>query len=401
MSGMARTSHRNGVEMLSPKIEVFLFLSAVFLLLLGLVMVASSSMHLGERYGNIYHFFNRHVLAIVLGVVAAVVVTQIAMRWWEKMSTNLFFIGLLLLILVLIPGIGKEVNGAVRWIPFGSFNVQPAEYIKLLAILYLSGYLVRREIEVRHSTWAFVKPLILLVFACLLLMMQPDFGTATVLLITAFGMLFIGGAALWQFGALLGLAILSLTALVMISPYRMSRVTSFLDPWSDPLNSGYQLAQALIAFGRGEWFGVGLGNGIQKQFYLPEAHTDFLMAVIGEELGLFGTLLVIAVFGVLVWRIFLIGTKAELNGDRFSAYVAYGLGLWIGLQAFINVGVNIGLLPTKGLTLPFMSYGSNSIIVCIVSIGILFRIHSENQEYETENNGSNSSNGGGERWLSA
>ena len=210
-------------------------------------------------------------------------------------------------------------------------------------------------------------------------MFQPDFGTTAVLLMTAFGMLFLGGAPLWQFAALLTLAIGALLALIWVSPYRLERVTSFLNPWEHVQDSGYQLAQALIAFGRGEWIGVGLGNGIQKQFYLPEAHTDFVMAVIGEEFGLLGTLLVICMFGVIVWRSYVIGACAETRGDRYAAYVAYGLGLWLGMQAFVNIGVNVGLLPTKGLTLPFLSYGSNSLIVCCIAIGMLSRVRYENQ----------------------
>jgi cell division protein FtsW len=219
----------------------------------------------------------------------------------------------------------------------------------------------------------------LLLLACAMLMAQPDFGTTAVLLMTAFGMLFLGGAPLWQFALLLLLAIGALLALIWVSPYRLERVTTFLNPWEHAQDSGYQLSQALIAFGRGEWTGVGLGNGIQKQFYLPEAHTDFVMAVIGEEFGLLGTLLVICMFGLIVWRSYAIGARAERRGDRYAAYVAYGLGLWLGMQAFINIGVNVGLLPTKGLTLPFLSYGSNSLIVCCIAIGMLSRVRYENQ----------------------
>ncbi|RTZ81471.1 MAG: cell division protein FtsW, partial [Gammaproteobacteria bacterium] len=229
-----------------------------------------------------------------------------------------------------------------------------------------------------HTIWGVIKPLALVLLAALLLMAQPDFGTTVVILATALGLLFLGGAPLWQFGLLIAGVVLGGAALVITSPYRLERVTSFLNPWADPLDSGYQLSQALIAFGRGEWTGVGLGNGIQKQFYLPEAHTDFIMAVIGEEFGLLGTLAVILLFSILVWRAFAIGAAAEAAGKRFGAYVAYGIGLWIGMQAFINIGVNVGMLPTKGLTLPFISYGSNSIIVTLVAIGVLLRIHWEN-----------------------
>jgi cell division protein FtsW len=267
----------------------------------------------------------------------------------------------------------------MRWVAAGPLSLQTSEFMKIFVVLYMAGYLVRRQIEVAHSLWGFVKPIILLIIACSLLMFQPDFGTTAVLLMTAFGMLFLGGAPLWQFAALLSLAIGALMALIWVSPYRLERVTSFLNPWEHAQDSGYQLAQALIAFGRGEWTGVGLGNGIQKQFYLPEAHTDFVMAVIGEEFGLLGTLLIICMFGIIVWRSYAIGARAEERGDRYAAYLAYGLGLWLGMQSFINVGVNVGLLPTKGLTLPFLSYGSNSLIVCCTAIGMLLRVRFENQ----------------------
>jgi cell division protein FtsW len=362
-----------------------LLLSASLLLLgLGVVMVASASLHLGERYGDAFHYLQRHLLALALGGIGALVIARTPTAWWQRSSALLYFLGIGLLVVLLIPGVGKQVNGAVRWVAVGPFNLQPSEFMKLFMILYLAGYLVRRQVEVAHSIWAFLKPMLLLVLAATLIMLQPDFGTTAVLLATALGMLFLGGARLWQFAVLLAGALAALAALVVASPYRMERITSFLNPWADPLDSGYQLAQALIAFGRGEWTGVGLGNGIQKQFYLPEAHTDFLMAVIGEEFGLLGTLVIVALFGLVVWRAYAIGAAAEARGARFAAYVAYGIGLWIGLQAFINIGVNVGLLPTKGLTLPFMSYGSNSLIVCLLAVGMLARIQFENRRGDAE-----------------
>jgi cell division protein FtsW len=385
MSAMARI---RGGEMPRLNIPDPLLLGVVLTLVaLGLVMVASASMHLGGRWGNPYHFVDRQMLALALGAIGALLMWSIPLAWWEKASTTFYFVALGLLLLVLLPGLGKTVNGATRWIAVGPFNLQTSEFMKLALVLYMAGYLVRRQVEVAHSLWGFIKPMILVTLACSLLMLQPDFGTTTVLLATALGMLFLGGAPLWQFMALLGLAGTAMVGLVLISPYRMARVTSFLDPWADPLNTGYQLSQALIAFGRGEWFGVGLGNGIQKQFHLPEAHTDFLMAVIGEEFGLVGTLAVIALFGLLVWRAFAIGAAAEGRDARFAAYAAYGVGLWLGLQAFINLGVNVGLLPTKGLTLPFMSYGSNSLIVGCAAIGLLLRIQRENCSDGSEGGG--------------
>ncbi|MCB1790982.1 MAG: putative lipid II flippase FtsW [Gammaproteobacteria bacterium] len=380
MSSMARPW--GVVQIRMPGMDGVLVSAVLLLVALGIVMVASASMHLGERTGDSLRFVDRHLFALVLGVALGWLVFRTPMHWWHRWSTAMFFVGFLLLLLVFVPGLGREANGALRWVAAGPLSLQTSEFMKVFIVLYMAGYLVRRQIEVAHTVWGFVKPILLLVLACAALMMQPDFGTTAVLLMTAFGMLFLGGAPLWQFASLLALAVSALVALVWVSPYRMERVTTFLNPWAHAQDSGYQLAQALIAFGRGEWMGVGLGNGIQKQFYLPEAHTDFVMAVIGEEFGLVGTLLVIAMFGLIVWRAYAIGAVAEARGDRYAAYVAYGIGLWLGMQAFINIGVNVGLLPTKGLTLPFLSYGSNSMIVCCVAVAVLLRVRYENRTAE-------------------
>lgn len=380
MSLAPSMAHARGAGALRlPGLDGWLLAATLALVALGVVMVASASMHLSVRGGDPLHYVNRHLFALGLGLLSAWLVFLTPSRWWHSAGTALYFVGIGLLLLVFVPGLGREANGAMRWVAAGPLSLQTSEFMKIFVVLYMAGYLVRRQVEVAHSVWGFVKPILLLVIACVLLMLQPDFGTTAVLLATAFGLLFLGGAPLWQFALLLSLAGAALAALVVVSPYRLERVTTFLNPWADAQNAGYQLAQALIAFGRGEWAGVGLGNGIQKQFHLPEAHTDFVMAVIGEEFGLLGTLLVIAMFGLIVWRAFAIGARAEARGDRYAAYVAYGLGLWLGLQAFINIGVNVGLLPTKGLTLPFVSYGSNSLIVCCVAVGLLSRLHFENQ----------------------
>lgn len=376
-TAMARP--RGAADLRMPGMDAVLVMAVSVLLAFGIIMVASASMHLGERNGQALHYVNRHLIALLLGFAAAWLAYRTPTAWWQKSSTLLYFAGLGLLLLVFVPGLGREANGAQRWIAAGPLSLQTSEFMKVFLVLYMSGYLVRRQLEVAHSMWGFVKPILLLLLACSLLMLQPDFGTTAVLLMTAFGMLFLGGAPLWQFALLLLLAIGALVVLIWISPYRLERVTTFLNPWEHAQDAGYQLAQALIAFGRGEWAGVGLGNGIQKQFYLPEAHTDFVMAVIGEEFGLVGTLLVICMFALIVWRSYAIGARAEARGDRYAAYVAYGLGLWLGMQAFINIGVNVGLLPTKGLTLPFLSYGSNSLIVCCVAVGMLLRVRYENQ----------------------
>jgi cell division protein FtsW len=376
----ASVGRNRGAQQL-PDLDYTLLAAALALVGFGLVMVASASLHLADRSFNAPFFYViRHLIALCIGFAAAAVVARVPLKLWERAGTFLYFVGLLLLVLVLMPGLGREANGAVRWIPVGPFSLQSSELMKFFAVVYIAAYLVRRREEVARTLWGFVKPMILLMVACSLILMEPDFGTATVMLGTALGMLFLGGVPVWQFLVLLGMAGISLGALVLYSPYRLQRVTTFLDPWADPLNAGYQLTQALIAFGRGEWFGVGLGNGIQKQFYLPEAHTDFLLAVIGEEFGLAGTITVIFLFGFIVWKGFRIGARAERQHQLFGAYVAYGLAIWVGLQAFVNIGVNVGLLPTKGLTLPLMSYGGNSIIVACVLISMLLRIDLETRQ---------------------
>jgi cell division protein FtsW len=301
------------------------------------------------------------------------------MTQWQKLGPLLVFLGLILLLVLLIPGVGRSANGATRWISLGGFNLQSSEFMKLFMVLYIAGYLVRRQDEVARSFWGFAKPMLLLIITSSLILLQPDFGTTVVLFATATGMLFLGGVVLYQFAMLIVVAGVAGWALIYFSPYRWQRMTTYLNPWDDPFNTDFQLSQALIAFGRGEINGVGLGNGIQKQFYLPEAHTDFIMAVVGEEFGLLGTLGVILLFGFITWRAFQIGLKAEQDARRFSSFVAYGLGLWLGMQAFINIGVNVGMLPTKGLTLPFMSYGSNSIIVACMMIALLLRIDFESR----------------------
>ena len=370
-------------------LDYWLLGAALILLCFGLVMVTSASVTISDRMsGSPFFYVQRHLFALLLGLLAAFALFQVPMQKWQRWGPLLVFLGFIMLSMLLIPGIGKTVNGATRWIPLGVFNLQGSEFMKLFMVLYLAGYLVRRQNEVIQSFWGFAKPMLLLVLASYLILLQPDFGTTVVMFATAVGMLFLGGVVLYQFAILVGLAGVAGGLLIFLSPYRWERVTTFLNPWDDPYNTDFQLTQALIAFGRGELTGVGLGNGIQKQFYLPEAHTDFIMAVVGEEFGLIGTLGVILLFAFIVWRAFQIGARAEARKERFSAYVAYGLGLWLAMQAFINIGVNVGMLPTKGLTLPFMSYGGNSIIVVCLGIALLLRIdHEARVSREPENRG--------------
>lgn len=355
-----------------------LVISCLSLLLFGFVMVASASLHLGVKLtGDVFYFPTRQLLHMVFGLVLGVFVAATPMRVWEKWGMKLFITGLLLLIVVLIPGLGVEVNGSRRWLSIAGVRIQVSEIIKYFSVIYMAGYVTRHRETVQKSAFGLLNPLILFSVACVLLLLEPDFGSAVVILMIAMGIMFLAGARLSQFVILLGSVALLMTLLVYFSPYRLKRVTSFMDPWADPLGTGFQLTHALISFGRGEWLGVGLGSGVQKLFYLPEAHTDFIFSVIAEELGLLGVITVIALFSLLVWRIFAIGAAAEQAGQRFWAFVAYGLGIWFGFQSFVNMGVNMGLLPTKGLTLPLMSYGGGSIMVMCCAIALLFRVHSE------------------------
>lgn len=370
-----RTRRRDRSE---PVIDGLLLVCVLGLLGLGFVMVASASLPIGTRdYADPFFFVVRHGIALGLALICGLVCFAIPVQVWERSGIWLLLLSCGLLVLVLVPGIGRTVNGATRWIPLGPLNLQPSELIKFVAVIYLSGYLVRRQHEVTTSVVGFIRPMVLIGIAASLIMVQPDFGTTVVILATVMALLLLGGAALWPFALLFITIGAGLALLIWIEPYRLVRVTSFIDPFKDPFNTGYQLSHALIAMGRGEWFGVGLGNGIQKQFYLPEAHTDFLLAVIGEELGMFGVIGVIFTFALIAWRAFDIGARAQAMGDGFSAYAAHGFGLLLGMQAFISAGVNTGMLPTKGLPLPFISYGSNALIVSVMVAAVLLRIDFE------------------------
>lgn len=359
-------------------VDTLLLLTTLVLLLFGYVMVASASLHLGDKFAADSFYFPRHQLIhIAFGLAAGGFAAAVKLETWRNLSMPLYFVGLVLLILVLVPGIGKVVNGSSRWISLLGMRIQVSEVFKLIAVIYMASFIDRHINVVRSSVQGMIRPVLLLSVAALLLLKEPDFGATVVIMAVAMGMLFLAGASLWQFILLIAAFIGAGAILIMAAPYRVRRFFSFINPWDDPLNSDFQLSQALIAFGRGEWSGVGLGSSIQKMFYLPEAHTDFLFSIIGEELGLVGTTSVILLFMMLVWRAFAIGQLAENSGTRFSAFLAYGIGIWFGLQAFINMGVNMGLLPTKGLTLPLMSYGGGSVIVMCAALAILFRVRSE------------------------
>ncbi|MCG9726197.1 cell division protein FtsW [Vibrio brasiliensis] len=347
------------------------------LMLTGLVMVTSASFPISSRLTDQpFHFMFRHAIFLVLALSTSAVILQVPLKRWFDYSMWLLFLSIFLLIVVLVAG--KSVNGASRWIPLGLFNLQPAEVAKLSLFIFMSGYLVRKSEEVRSSFFGgFIKPIIVFATLASLLLLQPDLGTVIVMLVTLFGMLFIAGAKLTQFLALMVVGLVAVATLIYIEPYRMRRVTSFMDPWDDPFGSGYQLTQSLMAFGRGEWFGQGLGNSIQKLEYLPEAHTDFVFAVLAEELGFVGVVLVLMLIFSLVLKAIYIGRKAFENNQLFGGYLAFGIGIWFAFQTLVNVGAAAGMVPTKGLTLPLISYGGSSLIVMSVAVSILLRIDHE------------------------
>jgi cell division protein FtsW len=358
--------------------------TAVLLLGLGLVMVYSSSIAIAEagKYSGYQpaYFLIRHAVFVFIGGMAGFICFQFPMRFWEQAAPYLFMLGVLLLAIVLVPGIGKEVNGSRRWLSLGMFNLQPSEIMKVLAVLFAADYTVRKAALMHSLRKGFMPMLVVMLLTGGLLLREPDFGAFAVITVIAMGILFLGGMNWKLFASLIVLLLIGFVLLIWSSPYRLQRVIGFMDPWADPFGKGYQLSHALIAFGRGEWFGVGLGGSVEKLFYLPEAHTDFLLAVIAEELGLVGVLTVIALFACLVWRAFVIGNQAARLERCFSALVAQGVGLWLGAQTIINMGVNMGVLPTKGLTLPLLSFGGSGILANCCALAMLLRVDYENRQ---------------------
>lgn len=355
-----------------------LLFAVAALLGLGLIMVGSASISIAaSKLDQPLFYFNRQLIFAFIGLGLAWFVMTIRLSVWREMAPLLLFVGVGLLILVLIPSVGREVNGSRRWLPFGPVNVQVAEIIKLFSIIYVADYLQRHHGQLKGSFFKVFGPLILLGVAALLLLLQPDMGSVVVILSTVLAMLFLGGARLDVFAALMAILGGLFTILVWLAPYRLQRLQTFMDPWADPFGSGFQLTQALIAFGRGDWLGVGLGSSMQKLFYLPEAHTDFLYSILAEELGLIGAMSVLILFLVFIWRALAIGRAAEMSGQVFGSQIAYGIGTWLGIQACVNMGVNMGALPTKGLTLPLMSYGGSSLVLVCIAIALLFRVDLE------------------------
>jgi cell division protein FtsW len=358
----------------------------------GLVMLTSASISLAERNtGNPFFYLQRQLVAVVIGLAGAAVMMRIPTHVWERLGLALVCLAIALLMSVFIPGLGHTVNGSTRWLSIAGMNImQVSEPVRLLMLMYISGYAVRHRQELRERFVGFAKPMALVAGACVLLLLQPDFGASVVMLVISLSVLFIAGARLRDFFAF-GLAVAGALVLLAVSaPYRMARITAFLDPWADPYDSGFQLTQSLIAIGSGQWLGVGLGGSVQKLFYLPEAHTDFVFAVIAEELGLVGSLLLIGLFVVLISRALGIARESAANGRLYQANLAFGFAIWQGLQVFINIGVNMGILPTKGLTLPLISYGRSSLIVTLVGLGLLLRIDYENRQVAARARGSRS-----------
>jgi len=365
------------------EIDPMLLWPALALLLLGLVMVYSASIATAE--GSAFtrnqpaFFLVRHAVYLTVGLVAALIAFQIPLRFWQQFAPWLFVAGIVLLVIVLIPGIGKSVNGAQRWIDLGPLSVQPSEFMKLFVVLYAADYTARKLQKMDSFRHGFVPLAAVMMLVGALLLREPDFGAFVVIVGIAMGILFLGGINGRLFAFLIVAMLAAFAFLVWSSPYRWERIVSYMDPWQHAFGKGYQLSHALIAFGRGEWFGVGLGASVEKLFYLPEAHTDFLLAVIAEELGFVGVVTVVGLFALLAWRAFAVGRQALLLDRVYAGLVAQGIGIWIGFQSFINMGVNMGLLPTKGLTLPLMSFGGSGLVANCLALAVLLRVDYENR----------------------
>lgn len=368
---------------LAPEYDRVILMLYLILIFIGMVMVASSSIGIADQQTqDPFYYAKRQFLRILLSLMLIWVACKIPLEFWKNNGMALMLGSIVLLACVLIPGVGHTVNGSTRWLNFGVFTFQVSEIAKLFLIIYLSGYLIRRSEEVQTNTMGFIKPMMILAVASGLLLMEPDFGAAAVLLMTGLGLMFLGGVRFGQFILFVVGTFCIMGLLAVSSPYRLARITSFIDPWADPFNSGFQLTQSLIAIGSGGWFGAGLGGSIQKLFYLPEAHTDFLFAIFAEEFGVAGQVVLIGLFAMFAMRCFAIGKMVLLKQQVFAAYLAYGVGLLITLQAVINIGVNMGALPTKGLTLPFISYGGNSILSMSFAVGLVLRVYYEYQVSE-------------------
>lgn len=357
------------------QLDAWLLSVIAVLLMIGVLMVTSASSFTAEKYGvGIYHYSIRQMIYIAMGLIGGTGAYMISMKGWYEISGKLYWVAFIILILVLIPGIGREINGAMRWIPLGVINFQPSELGKLFAFVYIAGFLSRHNDKIKNEMLYLITPLSALGLLGVFLLLEPDFGSTAVLMGVGLAMIFIAGVSAWRFSIMIIMTMMGMLALVYAAPYRVARLKTFLDPWEYQFGEGFQLINSLMAIGRGELMGTGIGESIQKLGYLPEAHTDFIFAVYAEETGLLGVGFLIFLFLVLISRAFMIGKRAEFCGMKFGAYLSYGIGLWIVGQAFINLGVAMGRLPTKGLTLPLLSYGGSSMITVLIALGILFRI---------------------------
>jgi cell division protein FtsW len=365
-----------------PEFDSVLVVVIGILLCTGLVMLTSASISIAERNsGNPFFYLERQVFAVIIGLAGAAATLCIPTELWERFGLILVCLATAMLVALLVPGLGHTVNGSTRWLRIAGVNiVQVSEPARLLMLMYISGYAVRHAKELRERFVGFAKPMLLIAGICLLLLAQPDFGAAVLMLVIALSVLFVAGARWRDFFAFMVAALSLLAVLAISSPYRLARITTFLDPWADPYDSGFQLTQSLIAIGSGEWTGLGLGGSVQKLFYLPEAHTDFVFAVIAEEFGLLGSIVLIGLFSVLVCRVLGIARESAAAGRLYQANLAFGFAIWQGAQAFINIGVNLGILPTKGLTLPLISYGRSSLVVTLIGLGLMLRIDYENRQ---------------------
>ncbi len=366
----------------SRYIDRDLALAIVALLAIGVVMLGSASFWVAEKgYGDMYYLLKRQLLFLGIALVLAFVLYQVRIGFWEDLGVKLLPIAVFLLVLVLIPGIGVSVKGSRRWLALGPVSLQVSELVKIIMIMYLSSYMVRhgKKLSTSNSYQPLVLPLLVLAVIGALLLLEPDFGSAVIIIMVGLALLFLGGVPLKRLGLFLGGAIVLMLPIVALEGYRLRRIEAFLNPWADIQNSGYQIINSLIAIGDGGWFGNGLGAGVQKLYYLPEAHNDFIFAVLAEEFGFVGMVLLLALFGWLVYRAFVIGFNADKQGLQFGAYVAYGIGFWMGFQVILHIGVNLAVLPPKGLTLPFLSYGGSSLLITLLAMSLLMRIYRDTQ----------------------
>ncbi|WP_428820571.1 putative lipid II flippase FtsW [Microbulbifer sp. MCCC 1A16149] len=355
---------------------------------IGVVMVASASIAFAtDVYNDAWYFLKRHLVFLAAGAFGALIVSRVSLATWSNLSWTLLIFACGMLLVVLIPGVGRAVNGSMRWIALGPITVQPAEIAKFCCLIFFASFLTRRHEKLRHWS-SFMVPISVLGIVAVLLLLEPDFGSVVVISGTALAMVFLAGARLPHTFLLVGLAACGLVLMALVSPYRLQRLTTFLDPWGEQYAGGYQLTQSLIAFGRGEWFGVGLGNSVQKLFYLPEAHTDFVFAILAEEWGMFGGLVVIGLYVVLTWSLLRLVRKALVKQEFFTALLTFGIAVLLAGQAFVNMGVASGLLPTKGLTLPFVSSGGSSLVVCFALFGLAWRAQKELNSDQNESEGS-------------